>query len=569
MEDSAVRVRLISIAFLLFALCLVTKLYFVQIVSGEEFKERADRQYVRPVGGVFERGTIFFESKDKTLMAAASLRLGFTVAINPKIIAEPEVAYTKLSTLMKIDKADFIARATKPNDTYEEIAKRIDPEIAQKIDDLNLPGINLYKEKWRYYPGESLAAHILGFVGYRGEDYGGRYGLENNYNEVLQRNDKNVYVNFFAEIFTDIHKTLTDTGTIEGDIVSTIEPNVQSYLEKQIESTNKRFNARLTAGVIIDPKTGEIHAMAAYPTFNPNSFGSVSSKDIGVFTNPLVENVYEMGSIIKPITMAAGLDSGVVTAKSTYNDLGYLTLNKKTIYNYDKKGRGVVDMQKVLDQSLNTGVSHIVSKMGTKQFADYMFKFGLDKQTGIDLPNEATNLMSGLKSKQDIEYATASFGQGIALSPISTVRALSVLANGGVLTTPHVIKKIDYKVGLSKTITHPPGERVISEATSDEITRMLVNVVDKALLNGSIKMDHYSIAAKTGTAQIATPGAGYSENKFLHSFFGYFPAQDPRFLVFLYTVEPKGEEYASHTLTEPFNNITKFLINYYEVPPDR
>jgi cell division protein FtsI/penicillin-binding protein 2 len=567
MQDTVVRVRIITVGFLLFALCLVTKLYFVQIVSGEEFKERADRQYVRPVGGVFERGTIFFQSKDETLMAAASLRLGFTVAINPKLLKEPEQVYEKLAALLKIEKEDFLARATKENDSYEEIAKRVDPDIAQKIDELNIAGVNLYKEKWRYYPGESLAAHLLGFVGYRGEEYGGRYGLENYYDTTLQRNDKNVYVNFFAEIFTDIHKTLTDTGTIEGDIVSTIEPNVQAYLEKQIESTNKRFNSKLTAGIIIDPKTGEIYAMGAYPTFNPNTFGS--EKNVGVFTNPLVQNVYEMGSIIKPLTMAAGIDAGVVTANTTYYDQGFLTLNKKTIYNYDKKGRGTVAMQDVLDESLNTGVAFVVTKLGNQRFSDYMYKFGLNKLTGIDLPNEATNLVNNLKSPRDVEHATASFGQGIALSPISTVRALAALGNGGTLVTPHVIKKIDYKVGLSKAITYPQGERVISEATSKEISRMLTKVVDEALLNGSIKMDHYTIAAKTGTAQIATPGSGYSEDRFLHSFFGYFPAQDPRFLVFIYTIEPHGEQYASHTLTEPFNNITKFLINYYEVPPDR
>jgi cell division protein FtsI/penicillin-binding protein 2 len=189
--------------------------------------------------------------------------------------------------------------------------------------------------------------------------------------------------------------------------------------------------------------------------------------------------------------------------------------------------------------------------------------------TGIDLPYEARNLIDNLKSPRDVEHATASFGQGIALSPIATVRALSVLANGGTLTTPHVVKQIDYKVGFAKNISYPQGERVISEAASKEISRMLTNVVDTALLNGSVKMDNYSIAAKTGTAQIATPGAGYAEDRYLHSFFGYFPAYDPRFLVFLYTVEPKGEAYASHTLTEPFINTTKFLINYYEVPPDR
>ncbi|MES2436836.1 MAG: penicillin-binding protein 2 [Patescibacteria group bacterium] len=568
MSSNVTRIRLISIAVIIFAGMLVTKLYYVQIVSGDTFSERADRQYTRPVGGVFNRGTVFFQAKDGTLMAAASLKTGYTVAVNPKLLKKPDEVYEKINKLLPLEKELFITKATKLNDPYEEIAKRIEPDVAVSIDNLNIPGVNIYKEKWRYYPGENLASQVLGFVGFKGDSLGGRYGLENQYESVLKRTDENVYVNFFAEIFSDIHKTFTDTGTIEGDITSTIEPNVQTFVEKELKELNEKFNSKLTGGIVIDPNTGEIVSMAAYPSYNPNSFQT--EKNVGVFTNPMVQNVYEMGSIVKPLTVAAGIDSGAITADTTYYDAGFLTMNGKTIYNYDKKGRGTVDMQQVLNKSLNTGVSFIVKKMGNKKFSQYMLDFGLGERTGIDLPNESKGLVENLKSTRDIEHATASFGQGIAMSPIAITRALSTLANGGKLITPHVVKKIDYKVGFSKEITYPEGKQVLKPETSKEISRMLTEVVDKALLEGKVKMDNYSIAAKTGTAQIANGGSrGYTDEKYLHSFFGYFPATNPKFLVFLYTVEPQGVEYASNSLTEPFVDITKYLINYYEVPPDR
>jgi cell division protein FtsI/penicillin-binding protein 2 len=199
-----------------------------------------------------------------------------------------------------------------------------------------------------------------------------------------------------------------------------------------------------------------------------------------------------------------------------------------------------------------------------------MKNFGLMEKTGIDLPNEVSPLIGNLDSPRNIEYATAAFGQGIALSPIMTTQALSSLANNGILPKLHVVKQINYEIGPAKTIEVEEGRRVLKSETADEITRMLVKVVDEALAGGTVKLKNYSIAAKTGTAQIANPHEkGYYDDRFLHSFFGYFPAYNPEFLVFLYTIYPKEVRYASQTLTDPFMDTAKFLINYYEIPPDR
>jgi len=275
-----------------------------------------------------------------------------------------------------------------------------------------------------------------------------------------------------------------------------------------------------------------------------------------------------MGSIIKPFTMSAGIDLGEVSASTTYDDKGFVTANGKTIYNFDKVGRGVITLQTALSQSLNTGFAYVTSVIGDKALATYFRRFGFGEKTGIDLPNEATGLIDNLNSPRDIEYYTASFGQGIAMSPIEVIRGYSAIANQGKMVTPHVVTQINYRLGISKAPSLPPDVQVISPATANAVTTMMIYNVDNALLQGKASDPHYSVAAKTGTAQIAINGT-YSPDKFLHSFVGYLPARDPKFLVFIYTINPKGVAFASETLAQPFIDLTKFLINYYQLQPDR
>ena len=554
---------------LILAALVITRLFFVQVIHGSEYSENADRQYATPSSNIFDRGSIFFQERDGNRISAATLKSGYIVAINPKNTKDPEEAFNSLSSVITLDHDAFVAKTLKKDDPYEEVARRVSEKDAESIINMKIPGVSLYKEKWRFYPAGTLAAHVLGFVGYKGDDYSGRYGLERFYDDSLARQGGGLYVNFFAEVFANVKNSLfTDSLKKEGDLVLTIDPAIQNALEKELANIQEKYDSQISGGIIINPKDGRIYAMAKVPTYNLNSFQEV--KDVGVFTNQIIEGAYEMGSIIKPLTMAAAIDAGAVTATTTYNDKGTLTLNNRTIYNFDLKGRGVVNMQTVLSESLNTGVVFAMQKMGKASFKEYMLAYGLGEKTGIDLPGEGRNLISNLDTNRDIEYANAAYGQGMAITPIATVRALSVIANGGYLITPHLVEKKDYRGGFSEKIVYPKGRQVIKPSTSEEISRMLTVVVDKALLGGTVKMDNYSIAAKTGTAQLTREdGKGYYEDRFLHSFFGYFPSYDPKFLIFLFTRDPKGEKYASHTLTAPFMDITKFLINYYEIPPDR
>jgi cell division protein FtsI/penicillin-binding protein 2 len=563
------RIRIISLALFIFVLILLSKLYLVQVVHGEEYIDRADRQYIKPESTLFDRGTIYYENKDGRLISAATLKTGYTLAINPRLLEDSERTHSQIEKIIDINDEDFFFRAGKKNDPYEEVLKKMDEETAFEIEQLDIDGVDVFKDKWRFYPGNEVGAQTLGFVGFNNDDYGGRYGLERYYDDVLRRDSENMNVNFFAEVFSNLNKTLGGNNLRnKGDIITSIEPSVQTFFQTRMNKVHDTWNSELTAGVILNPKTGEVFAMAVSPSFSLNEFSK--EEDINIFRNPIVEDVYEMGSIMKPLTMSAGLDSGAVTAETTYNDKGFLELDGYKISNYDGKGRGVVNMQEVLNQSLNTGVAFVVSQMGNNIFADYMKNFGLMEKTGIDLPNEVSPLIGNLDSPRNIEYATAAFGQGIALSPIMTTQALSSLANNGILPKLHVVKQINYEIGPAKTIEVEEGRRVLKSETADEITRMLVKVVDEALAGGTVKLKNYSIAAKTGTAQIANPHEkGYYDDRFLHSFFGYFPAYNPEFLVFLYTIYPKEVRYASQTLTDPFMDTAKFLINYYEIPPDR
>jgi cell division protein FtsI/penicillin-binding protein 2 len=553
------------------AVLLIARLYHIQILNNEYYSDKAESQYVHTKTDLYSRGSILFTTRDGSVLSAAAIRSGYVLSANPEhITTSYEEFCAQLSDYIDITTEKCVSRVSVDGRIYTELANRISKEESITISELDIDGSMLYKNQWRYYPGGSLAARSIGFIGYtdEGTELRGKYGLERHYDDVLFEERQVMSVNFFAELFSNLGELVYQKETGQtGDVVTTLEPSVSRMLDGVLQETNDQFESKLTGAIVMDPKTGEIVAMNAVPGFDLNDR---SGATIDQFQNPLVENVYEFGSTIKALTMAAGLDSGAITPYTTYYDSGSIELDTFTISNYDGRGRGTVPMQEVLNQSLNTGVSFIVQEMGKEKFRDYFLDFKLGSETGIDLPNESYGLVENLNSPRDVEYATASFGQGIAMTPIAITRALATLANGGKLVTPHLAKEIQYDSGHVKEVRYPQGNQVLKQETSEEISRMLTLVVDDALLGGKVALPNHTIAAKTGTAQIPDPvNGGYYEDKFLHSFFGYFPAFEPEFIVFMYTVEPQGVKYASETLTTPFMDITKFLINYYSIPPDR
>ncbi|MEK7643315.1 MAG: penicillin-binding protein 2 [Patescibacteria group bacterium] len=543
---------------------IITRLFWLQVLDHDIYEAKAAQQHSVERVLRARRGEILLYEKDN-VVPVATTKQGWLLAINPSEIGSPETLYELLTTVggLTLDREEFFTKAAKKEDPYEIIAHRVSHDAKTAIVARKPKGVTFSEEQWRFYPAGDFASQVIGFVGADGE---GKYGLERYYNSDFEGEDGVFHgEETSGGRLLSFAKKLISPQRDGATVVLTIDAGVQTYLQKELNGVQRAYHARSAGGIIIEPKTGRILAMAAVPSFNPNEY--FKQKDVGVFQNPNVESRFEMGSVVKPLTMAAAIDSGAVNRDTTYNDTGERTFDTLTVRNFDGKARGVVNIQEILSQSLNMGSVFLMERMGKETFRRYMTQYQIGESTHIDLPNEVTGDIRNLESTRMIEFATASFGQGISMTPMEFVRALSSLANEGNLTHPYLVEKIRHQDGSEVLRKPQQQERVLKQETATEVTRMLVRVVDEKLANGKGKIPGYAVAAKTGTAQMAS-GNGYGD-EFLHTFFGYGPAFDPRFLVFLFLERPQGVRYASETLTQPFRSTIQYLFSYYEVPPDR
>jgi len=564
------RIRIVLGLIVLSTLIVIGRLYYIQILHGDEYALKADRQFASGSGGLFDRGAIYFTRKDGTLISGATLATGFLVAINPQTLQDPEAAYAGLRSISSdatLSHDAFMTLAAKKTKVYIEVAHHISDADGHRLAALGIPGLQVLKESWRYYPGGTLASQSIGIVSYgSGDTLVGQTGIETIYDGTLSRSGDSLYNNFFAEIFSNVDDLLVNTKDVrQGDLITTIEPEVQTRLENDIAKVNQRYGSSETGGIIMDPATGAIVALTTSPSYDANDLQKVNPSLLG---NPLVEHVYEFGSTMKPLTMAAGLDAGVISPTTTYKDVGCITVDTKQICNWDQKGRGVVAMPQVIIQSLNVGAAWVATKLGQNSFRDYFMKF-FGQKTGIDLPNEGHALLTNLSKPQQIGYDTAAYGQGIAVTPVQMLRALSALAHNGVMVTPHLVSAVRLNSGVTRGIDWNTTSQVFSAAAARETATMMTALVDQKLENGKALIPTMSVAGKTGTAQLTDGKGGYYTDRYFHSFFGFFPSYAPRFVILLYTNDPKGVEYASETLDSTFLDLVHFLIEYYEVPPDR
>ena len=543
------------------------RLFFLQVFQTDMYVQTAAKQHAVALSSLPTRGNIFFVDKQGTLVPAAVTKRMYTLAGNPQKITDPTKVYDELAHILSLDKEEFLshASATSP---YGVFLKDIPKEKAEELMSLQIPGLWIVEEEGRVYPEGLAGSHALGFVGYGDNERIGRYGVEQQYEKTLAGLEKNSTEKESKGGFLfSFANSLLSEKKDGADIILTIDPHIQSISHQITTELMEQWDATSAGILVMQPKTGAILAMESLPSFDPNAYNTVQNYD--VFLNPFTQKSFEMGSIVKPLTMAAGLDAYAVSENTTYYDAGFVRVRDAEIKNYDGKGRGLQSMYDILDQSLNTGAVFIMQQLGMRQFRDYMEQFGLGSVTGIDLPQEIAGNMKNLEVGRDVEYATASFGQGIATTPLALATALSAIANGGELVRPYVVSRVmEGNMVIAETAPFV-RRRVLRQETTEIVSRMLSKVVDNTLAGGLVAMPGYHIAAKTGTAQMANAdGSGYSD-QYLHAFFGYAPAFDPQFLILLFLEKPVGVRYASQTLAEPFHKLSEFIIHYYGILPDK
>lgn len=560
------RIYILAAVIFLMGMIIFTRLFILQVSSYSKFRAMADNQHEGYSELVAKRGEIYLKSGEKTFPLAVN-REYTTVFLEPRLVEEKEKVISELSYVLAIERDEIAEKLTNPNDAFKILKKKISKDEENKIKDLKLKGVKLTPEVKRYYPGEELASQIVGFVGSDGETEIGRYGLESYWEKDLCGKNGSLFQERDSAgrwiSISDRDMVSAEDGV---DLVLTIDETVQYEIEKILKATMEKHQADGGSILVQEPSTGKILAMANYPNFNPNDFGKI--ENMGVFINSSVVNAYESGSVFKTITLAAGIDAGVISPNTNYVDKGVVSEAGYNIKNSDGKAYGEQTMTEVLEKSLNTGVIWVEKLMGNRRFKDYLENFGFGEKTNIDLPGESGGDIRNLSNiNRDIEFFTASYGQGLTMTPLQVLNAYSAIGNGGKLMQPQIIDKMVYSNGQEKIIEPKVIRRVIKEDTATQVKTMLESVV----VNGHGKraaVAGYAVGGKTGTAQVAKKNSGgYDENLTIGSFAGLAPLENPRFAVIVKIDNPKDVQWAESSAAPAFGEVMKFLLNYYNVAP--
>ncbi len=564
------RLALVKLVFLFIIMIVLVRLFDLQILNHSWYEGLASGQHDILSELIPKRGQIYIQDKyaaSGRIVAAVNREANLLYAVPAEITDFDQVA-EKLSPLINIEVERLTSLINKPGDPYEPLLHQVPDELVQKINQLELVGIKFTTETIRYYTPIPGLGQVTGFVGYNENTRQGQYGIEGFWEKILAgkkgslRAEKDV-----AGSLITLGKRDIIQATDGSDIVLTIDYNIQSEACSQLASSVKRHGADSGSLIIMDPKTGAIRALCNTPSFDPNNYSQI--EDIKLFINPAVSHPYEPGSVFKPITMATALHTGTVTPETTYEDIGEVVIGQKIIKNSDGKAHGRQTMIQVLEKSLNTGVIFAMRQVGVENFRNMVNNFGFGSLSGIELPAESAGNIKSIYNSNEIYLATASFGQGISVTPLQLVTAYAVIANRGILMKPYIVKEIIAPDGSKEVI--PPQEIrvVITPSEARTLAGMMVQVVEEG--HGKrAGVTGYYVAGKTGTAQVPLKDkSGYDSDKTIGSFVGFAPIDNSSFVMLVKIDNPKDVVFAESTAAPLFGRLAKFLLDYYQIPPER
>ncbi|MDD3653335.1 MAG: stage V sporulation protein D [Desulfotomaculaceae bacterium] len=537
---------------------LIVRLAWLQLVEGDRLRAEAQEIRMRDVPVEAKRGTIF-DCNGNELVSSVSVDSAY--AFPPQIDEDRREIADKIAYALDMDKEDVYNKLTQ-NVGFVWLKRRIDHESSQKLKELNLDGVQLVEESKRFYRQESLAAHLLGFAG---DDNQGLIGLESIYDQELKGTPGRIVIEKDAlgsDIPEAMHKYIPPVPG--NNLVLTVDQNIQFFVERELDNLVEKHNPKLAVIIVMNPKSGEILAMGNRPTFKPADWRQYPQSIWD--RNPSVWYNYEPGSTFKIITAAAALEEGAVRTSDSFHDPGFIKVADRNIRCWYAGGHGSQTFEEVCQNSCNPGFVTVGLRLGKDKFYKYINAFGFTRKTGICLPGEELGIQIPQNEATDLNIATMSIGQSIAVTPIQLITAASAVANGGVLLKPLLVKAItDPEGNVIKEFKSEEIRQVISENTARTLMSLLTGVVQKGSGKNAF-VDGYGAAGKTGTAQVVGRG-GYVSGKYVASFMGYAPADDPQIAALVMVAEPTGAEYFGSQVAAPaFKAVAQDTLRYLQVP---
>lgn len=551
----------ISFSFILFLFfIIVLKLFYWQVVRAEELSMMGLSQYGKNVIVQPERGEI----KTSDGFPIATNKLSYLVYVNPKEIKEKDKISETLSPILEIDKASISANLSLDL-FWVAIKQNLDNDTKERIEKLKLPGVGFQEQKTRFYPEASMSAQLLGFVGKdESGEAKGYFGLEGFYDRQLKGKEGSVVLIRDALGRPIISKIDKNTSGIEGrSLTLNIDRSIQFLVERELKDGLEKYGAVGGMVGVMDPKTGNVLAMASSPSFDQRSY---QDYDPSLYKNPFISNIYEPGSTFKSLVMSSAIDAKAVTPETKCTQCsGPVPIGEYSIKTWNDQYYQNITMIDVIRHSDNTGMVFAARSLGFDKMLSYFDKFGIGSITGVDLQGEVAPEIKPKEKWYSIDFATASFGQGITVTPIELLTAFSSIANEGKRMQPHVVSKVELSDG--KVINIPP--KVLNQPIKPETAKVMTEILVNAVNNGEAKwtkIKGYRIAGKTGTAQIPIAGH-YDPNKTIASFIGFAPADNPKFSMLVIVDRPTKSIYGAETAAPIFFDIAKNILTYYGIEP--